>query len=70
LCVCQNGHTALITASRYGHTETAKLLVDAKANTDIQTKVTLAEERAESLRAGSRSFQDPIPGRFWRIGVE
>jgi hypothetical protein len=40
-CVCQNGNTALIEASFKGRTAIAKLLVDAKANTDLQNKVTL-----------------------------
>jgi hypothetical protein len=69
-CVCQDGNTALIRASLKGHTATVKLLMDAKANSELQNKVTLAEEQAESLRDPSRWLPDPIPGRFERIGVE
>jgi hypothetical protein len=56
-CVSQLGNTALIEASFKGHTAIAKLLVDAKANTDLQNKVTLAEERAESQ---SKSLMSPL----------
>ena len=35
----QNGHTAVYCASYFGHTEVVKLLVQAKADVELQTKV-------------------------------
>ena len=35
----QNGETALYKASDYGHGEVVKVLVEAKANVDVQDKV-------------------------------
>ena len=35
----QDGWSALILASRYGHTKIAKYLIEAKASLDLQQKV-------------------------------
>ena len=39
--ITQDGDSALMEAARYGHTETVKELVKAKANLDLQNNVSI-----------------------------